>query len=104
LLWQGNVHSADGWQEVLEPVVERYVRQGIRLLFRADTALAKPEVYQFLEARSVGYAIRLPRNEPLERQIAPLKRPEAEAPSRPIVPIHDFTHQKIGMWHNSVKI
>ena len=30
----GNVHSAEGWQELLEPVVKRYQRKGRRLLFR----------------------------------------------------------------------
>lgn len=88
------MHSADGWQEVLEPAVERYLRQGIRLLSRADAAFAKPEVYQLLEARSVGYAIRLRSIEVLERQMAPLlKRPEGEVPSRPIVRYHNFTYQ-----------
>ena len=28
----GNVHSADGWQELLEPVVKRYRKKGLRLL------------------------------------------------------------------------
>jgi hypothetical protein len=60
-------------------------------------------VYQLLEARSVGYAIRFPRNEALERQIASLKPPEAEVPSSPIMRFHDFTYQAIGMWHSSVK-
>ena len=29
----GNVHSADGWQELLEPVVKGYQKKGLRLLF-----------------------------------------------------------------------
>ena len=35
-LRSGNVHSADDWQEVLDPVVERYLIAAVRLLFRAD--------------------------------------------------------------------
>jgi hypothetical protein len=58
----GNVHSAERWREVLEPIVERYKKRGIRLLFRADAAFAKPEVYDYLEPRDIGYAIRLPAN------------------------------------------
>ena len=27
----GNVHSADGWQELLEPVVKGYQKKGLRL-------------------------------------------------------------------------
>ena len=41
-LRSGNVHSADDWQEVLDPVVERYLTAAVRLLFRADAAFAKP--------------------------------------------------------------
>ena len=45
----GNVHSADGWQELLEPVVKGYQKKGLRLLFRGDAAFAKPELYEYLE-------------------------------------------------------
>ena len=34
----GNVHSADGWQELLELVVKGYQKKGLRLLFRGDAA------------------------------------------------------------------
>ena len=42
MLRPGNVHSAERWREVLEPVVERYQEKGVCLLFRADAAFAKP--------------------------------------------------------------
>ena len=35
----GNVHSADGWQELLEPVVKGYQKKGLRLLFRVTLLL-----------------------------------------------------------------
>ena len=38
----GNVHSADGWREVLEPVVERYRERNLRRYFRGDAAFAAP--------------------------------------------------------------
>ena len=66
-LRSGNVHSADDWQEVLDPVVERYLTAAVRLLFRADAAFAKPEIYDYLEARNIGYAIRLRSNQVLQR-------------------------------------
>jgi hypothetical protein len=98
LLRPGNVHSADRWREVLEPVVDRYRRQGTRQRFRGDAAFAKPEVYQFLEAQEVGYAIRLPSNGILEGHIAYLlTRPQGELPARPIVRYHEFTYQA-GSW------
>ena len=98
LLRPGNVHSADRWREVLEPVVDRYRRQGMRQLFRGDAAFAKPEVYEFLEARGVGYAIRLPSNGILEGHIAHLlTRPQGQLPARPIVRHHEFPYQA-GSW------
>jgi hypothetical protein len=45
----GNVHSADGWRAVLEPVVARYRGVLKRLYFRGDAAFANPEIYEFLE-------------------------------------------------------
>ena len=43
----GNVHSADGWDDVLKPVVARYQGKVSRIYFRADAAFAMPEVYEF---------------------------------------------------------
>ena len=98
LLRPGNVHSADRWLEVLEPVVDRYQRECTRQIFRGDAAFAKPELYEFLEAYGVGYAIRLPSNGILEGYIAHLlKQPEGELPVRPIVYHHEFTYQA-GSW------
>ncbi|MBT6609997.1 MAG: IS1380 family transposase, partial [Rhodospirillaceae bacterium] len=39
-LRSGNVHSADGWRDVLEPVVNRYKERKVRLYFRGDAAFA----------------------------------------------------------------
>ena len=57
MLRPGNVHSAHNWREVLDPIVARYGRTGVRRYFRADAAFAKPEVYEYLEERRVLYAI-----------------------------------------------
>ncbi|MDP6495471.1 MAG: IS1380 family transposase, partial [Dehalococcoidia bacterium] len=94
MLRPGNVHSADRWREVLESVVERYQEKGIRLLFRADAAFAKPEVYKYLESRHIGYAMRLSANDVLQRHIRRLlKRPVGRPPKKPVVWYHDFTYQ-----------
>jgi len=37
-----------------------------RLYFRGDAAFANPEIYEFLEAEGMGYAIRLPANSILQ--------------------------------------
>src|SRR5262245_42472791 len=39
----GNVDSADGWKDVLDPVVQRYRGKVTRIYFRADAAFAMPE-------------------------------------------------------------
>jgi hypothetical protein len=46
----GNVHSADGWDGVLKPVVTRYQGKVSRIYFRADAGFANPEIYEYLEA------------------------------------------------------
>ena len=94
MLRPGNVHSAERWREVLEPVVKRYQEKGVRLLFRADAAFAKPEVYEYLESSDTGYAMRLPANEVLQGNIRHLlKRPVGRPPKKPVVRYHDFVYQ-----------
>lgn len=58
----GNVNSADDWEKVLLPEIERQRQNGKEVVFRADAAFAKPEIYEALEERGVKYAIRLPAN------------------------------------------
>src|SRR4051812_24020094 len=81
MLRPGNVHSADGWRAVLEPVIARY--RGIlkHLYFRGDAAFVNPEVYEFLEAEGASYTIRLPTNQVLQGKIGYLlKRPVGRPP------------------------
>jgi hypothetical protein len=76
VLRPGNVHSADGWRVVLEPVIARDRGSVKRLYFRGDAAFGNPEMYEFLEAEGIGYAIRLPANRVLQDRIGYLlKRP-----------------------------
>src|SRR5262244_1034026 len=90
----GNVHSADGWEELLLPEIDRQQAQGKEVAFRGDAAFAKPELYEGLEAREVKYAIRLPANEILERNITELLRRPLGRPSyRPLVRYKGFLYQ-----------
>src|ERR1035441_5712417 len=66
----GNVHSAEDWAELLLPEIERQQKLNKEVVFRADAAFAKPEIYEALEERGVKYAIRIPANDSLERDIA----------------------------------
>src|SRR3954449_406756 len=77
----GNVHSAEGWRAVLEPVIARSRTTMRRRYFRADAGFASPEVYELLEAEGYAYVIRLPANAVLQRRIAHLlKRPVGRPP------------------------
>jgi len=69
-LRHGNVHSADGWQDVLDPVIARYAKRDLMRFFRADAAYAIPAIYVRLEAAGYFYAIRLPANAVLRSGIA----------------------------------
>jgi hypothetical protein len=90
----GNVHSADGWRVVLEPVVARYRDTVKRLYFRGDAAFANPEIYEFLEREGMGYAIRLPANSVLQRRIGYLlKRPFGRPPNEVRRYYASFTYQ-----------
>ena len=74
--------------------MKRYQEKGVRLLFRADAAFAKPEVYEYLESMGTGYAMRLPANEVLQGNIRHLlKRPVGRPPKKPVVRYHDFVYQ-----------
>jgi hypothetical protein len=56
--------------------------------FRADAGFANPEVYEFLEAQRIKYAIRLPKNPILQGRIGYLlKRPVGRPITMPISPI-----------------
>ena len=90
----GNVHSAEGWDELLLPEIERQQQMGKEVVFRADAAFAKPEIYEALEERGVKYAIRIPANGNLERDIAELlPRPVGRPGKKPLVEYKGFLYQ-----------
>jgi Transposase DDE domain group 1 len=90
----GNVHSAEGWEELLLPEIDRQRAQGKEVAFRGDAAFAKPELYEALEERTVKYAIRLPANDNLQRNIAELlTRPVGRPSYKPVVRFKSFLYQ-----------
>lgn len=94
LLREGQVHSADDWHSVLEPVVARYRGENIRRFFRGDAAFANPDIYTFVEEEDYLYAIRLPGNQNLQRAIEHLLTRPVGRPSRvPKIFYESFTYQ-----------
>ena len=94
LLRPGNVHSADRWKELLEPIVARYEKKTVRKYFRGDAAFAKPEICEYLEEKGFLYAIRLPANQVLQEKIEHLlTRPVGRPPRKPVVWFADFKYQ-----------
>jgi hypothetical protein len=104
MLREGNVHSAKDWRNVLEPVVARYRGRRLPRRFRADAAFAQPELYRFLEDEGYSYAIRLPGNDVLQREIEPLlTRPVGRPSNAPLVRYADFSYQAQS-WNRSRRV
>jgi hypothetical protein len=82
----GNVHSADDWNQFLIPEIERLKKLDKDVWFRTDAAFAKPDIHDALEERGVKYAIRIPANDCLLRDIAELLvRPIGRPGNKPVV-------------------
>src|ERR1017187_4095000 len=90
----GNVHSAEDWEQLLLPEIERQQQQDKEVAVRADAAFAKPELYEALEEREVKYVIRLPANDNLQRKITELlPRPVGRPSYKPVVRFKSFLYQ-----------
>ena len=100
----GNVHSAEGWEELLLPEIEGQQKLGKEVVFRADAAFAKPEIYEALEERGVKYAIRIPANENLDRDVGELlPRPVGRPSHKPIVWYKSFLY-KAASWTTARRV
>jgi len=61
-------------------------------------------VYDYLELREIGYAIRLPANQVLQGHIKHLlKRPVGRPPKKPVIRYHDFQYQA-GSWEHARRV
>ena len=100
----GNVHIAHGWRDVLVPVVERYQDREIRLYFRGDAAFASPEIYDYLEAEGVLYAIRLPANTVLQESIAHLLKRPVGRPPKDVRRYHASFGYQAGTWDKTRRV
>lgn len=100
----GNVHSADGWRNVLVPVVERYKEWQVRVYFRGDAAFASPELYEYLEAEGILYAIRLPANKVLQESIAHLLTRPVGRPPKHVQRFYASFSYQAGSWDRKRRV
>ena len=98
----GNVHSADGWEDVLKPVLARYSAEArpsiIRRRFRADAAFAIPALFDLLEAEGWDYAIRIKGNSKLYEQIGWLMKRRPGRPPNHVVREYTSFHYRAKRW------
>ena len=98
----GNVHSADGWEDVLRPVLARYSASAgssiKRRRFRADAAFAIPALFDLLEAEGWDYAIRIKGNSKLHARIDWLTKRGPGRPPHYIVRHYASFHYRAKSW------
>jgi hypothetical protein len=100
----GNVHSAEGWRELLEPIVDRYKAAGKKIYFRGDAAFASLDVYEYLKAERVLYAMRIKANSRLYECVNHLlTHPVGRPSTKPKVFLHDFSY-RAASWDRSRKV
>ncbi len=97
-LQSGNVHSAEDWEGLLLPEIERQQKRGKGVVFRADAAFAKPAVYEALEERGVKYAIRIPSDDSLERDNEDLLTRPVGRPSHKSVILYKSVLYQAASW------
>jgi len=98
----GNVHSADGWAEVLKPVLSRYSAEARPLItrrrFRGDAAFAIPALFDLLEGKGWDYAIRIKGNPKLHGQIDWLTKRRPGRPPNHVVRQYTSFHYRAKSW------
>jgi Transposase DDE domain group 1 len=104
----GNVHSADGWEDVLKPVLSRYAAEArpsiTRRRFRADAAFAIPTLFDLLEAEGWDYAIRIKGNRKLYDRINWLMKRRPGRPSSHVVRHYTSFHYRAKSWSKARRV
>src|SRR6056297_2558182 len=104
----GNVHSADGWEDVLRPVLARYspkARPSItRRRFRADAAFAIPALFDLLEAEGWDYAVRIKGNRKLHERISWSTKRGPGRPPHHVVRRYTSFHYRARSWSTARRV
>ena len=100
----GNVHSADGWQEFLEPILRSYAGKGINIKVRGDAAFAIPGLYELCEELGIDYAVRIKENKKLAELAAPYAKRSVGRPGKqPVVKYVSFQY-RAAAWEKERRI
>jgi hypothetical protein len=93
----GNVHSADGAIDFVEPILRYYVAKGIKVKLRADAAFADPKLFTLCEelgVEEVEYAIKIKENNRLTEMVKDLLiKPAGKSSKKTIVLYKSFLYQ-----------
>jgi len=108
VLRPGNVHSADGWQDVLKPVLARYATGArpstTRRQFRADAAFAIPALFELLETEGWDCAIRIKSNPKLHERIDHLTKRSPGRPPNHVVRLYTSFHYRAKSWSKARRV
>ena len=89
-----NARARASARRLLKPVVPRYKSGVSRVYFRGEAGFASPDIYGYLEAEGVKYAVRLPANRVLQERIGHLlTRPVGRPPNEVRRSYANFTYQ-----------
>jgi len=89
----GNVHSADGCLEFIEPILRYYVGKGFKVKIRCDAAFAIPKLFELCETLGVDYVIRIKENSRLEEMVTDLIKSIKRDKDKIVVVYKDFPYQ-----------
>ncbi len=99
----GNVASADGYLEFIEPILRHYVSLGIKVKLRCDAAFAIPGLFELCERLKVEYTIRIKENSRLDELVEKTVKSIRKDKNKVVTVYKDFQYQAAS-WNKSRRI
>jgi hypothetical protein len=99
----GNVYSADGCLEFIEPTLRYYVAKGIKIKLRGDAAFAEPGLMRLCEELRIEYAFRIKENSRLEELVSDVVKTIKKDKQKVVTLYKDFSYQA-GSWNRPRRI
>jgi hypothetical protein len=101
----GAVHTADGVDDFILPLLDRVERDLCQVAsVRMDAGFPSDDLLTKFESRGTAYVARLRNNAVLDRLAAPrLRRPRGRRPDEPRVWTHEFSH-RAGAWSGARRL